>query len=63
VVLGAISGYEAGDVFDVIAGGYQAVFYVPAGADIPDPKVNPAFAFKLDFLDAMECWAKEQKKG
>ena len=25
-------------------------FYVPAGADIPDPAVNPKFAHKLDFL-------------
>ena len=29
-------------------------FYVPAGADIPDPDVNPKFAHKLDFLRAME---------
>ena len=28
-------------------------FYVPAGADIPDPQVNPKFAHKLDFLGAM----------
>jgi exodeoxyribonuclease-3 len=28
-------------------------FYVPAGADIPDPKVNPKFAHKLDFLREM----------
>jgi exodeoxyribonuclease-3 len=29
-------------------------FYVPAGADIPDPVKNPKFAHKLDFLRAME---------
>jgi len=29
-------------------------FYVPAGGDIPDPKVNPKFAHKLDFLREME---------
>jgi exodeoxyribonuclease III len=29
-------------------------FYVPAGADIPDPKVNPKFAHKLHFLRQME---------
>jgi exodeoxyribonuclease-3 len=28
-------------------------FYVPAGADIPDPAVNPKFAHKLDFLQRM----------
>ncbi len=29
-------------------------FYVPAGADVPDPDVNPKFAHKLDFLRRME---------
>ena len=29
-------------------------FYVPAGADIPDPKVNEKFAHKLDFLREMD---------
>lgn len=28
-------------------------FYVPAGADIPDPELNPKFAHKLDFLREM----------
>ena len=28
-------------------------FYVPAGADIPDPVANPKFAHKLDFLRQM----------
>jgi exodeoxyribonuclease III len=28
-------------------------FYVPAGGDIPDPKANPKFAHKLQFLDEM----------
>jgi exodeoxyribonuclease-3 len=28
-------------------------FYVPAGGDIPDPKLNPKFAHKLDFLREM----------
>ncbi len=28
-------------------------FYVPAGGDIPDPKVNPKFAHKLAFLREM----------
>ncbi|HEY2033659.1 MAG TPA: exodeoxyribonuclease III [Rhizomicrobium sp.] len=30
-------------------------FYVPAGGDIPDPKVNDKFAHKLDFLREMEA--------
>ncbi|HTP76470.1 MAG TPA: exodeoxyribonuclease III [Rhizomicrobium sp.] len=29
-------------------------FYVPAGADIPDPAKNPKFAHKLDFLREMK---------
>ncbi|MFV9875504.1 MAG: exodeoxyribonuclease III [Rickettsiales endosymbiont of Dermacentor nuttalli] len=28
-------------------------FYVPAGGDIPDPNLNPHFAYKLNFLDHM----------
>ena len=28
-------------------------FYVPAGGDIADPKINPKFAHKLAFLDEM----------
>jgi exodeoxyribonuclease-3 len=38
-------------------------FYVPAGGDIPDPKANPKFAHKLDFLREMEAmFAKQRKK-
>jgi exodeoxyribonuclease-3 len=29
-------------------------FYVPAGADIPDPVKNPKFAHKLDFMREMQ---------
>ena len=29
-------------------------FYVPAGADVPDPEANPKFAHKLDFLREMQ---------
>jgi exodeoxyribonuclease III len=32
-------------------------FYVPAGGDIPDPKLNPKFAHKLSFLDGMKACA------
>ncbi len=31
-------------------------FYVPAGGDAPDVTINPKFAFKLDFVDAMHDW-------
>ena len=33
-------------------------FYVPAGGDIPDPKLNDKFAHKLKFLDEMAAWSK-----
>jgi exodeoxyribonuclease-3 len=36
-------------------------FYVPAGGDIPDPKLNPAFDFKLRFVDDMTKWALKEK--
>lgn len=38
-------------------------FYVPAGGDIPDPIANPAYDFKLRFVEHMTTWAKEQKSG
>jgi exodeoxyribonuclease-3 len=31
-------------------------FYVPAGGDEPDPRVNEKFAHKLAFLDEMRAW-------
>ena len=38
-------------------------FYVPAGGDIPDPKANPKFAHKLDFLREMESrFAKQRRR-
>ncbi len=36
-------------------------FYVPAGADIPDPKINPKFAHKLDFLRAMARFFEKRR--
>jgi exodeoxyribonuclease III len=36
-------------------------FYVPAGADIPDPVINPKFAHKLGFLREMA--ASFEKRG
>jgi exodeoxyribonuclease-3 len=37
--------------------------YVPAGADIPDPELNPKFAHKLDMLDRMRAAYGERKDG
>ena len=34
-------------------------FYVPAGGDIPDVKLNPKFAHKLDFVDKMTGFFSE----
>ncbi|MEM8915732.1 MAG: exodeoxyribonuclease III [Pseudomonadota bacterium] len=31
-------------------------FYIPAGGDVPDRKVNDKFAHKLDFVDSMAAW-------
>lgn len=33
-------------------------FYVPAGGDIPDPVQNPAYGYKLKFVEDMTNWAK-----
>ncbi len=38
-------------------------FYVPAGGDIPDPEQNPAYGFKLRFVEAMTEWSDELKKS
>src|SRR5688572_12342604 len=38
-------------------------FYIPAGGDIPDPKLNPAFAGKLRFVEEMQDWANREKKN
>ncbi len=38
-------------------------FYVPAGADIPDPKLNPKFDHKLDFLKRMVRFFGKRKDG
>jgi exodeoxyribonuclease III len=34
-------------------------FYVPAGGDEPDPKINEKFDHKLKFIDEMEAWSKK----
>lgn len=38
-------------------------FYVPAGGDIPDPRLNSKFDEKLRFMDAMRDWAVQDKTG
>ena len=38
-------------------------FYVPAGADIPDPALNPKFAHKLDFLEKMARFFAKRSDG
>lgn len=38
-------------------------FYVPAGGDIADPKVNPKFAHKLHFIDDMAAWFSKHRKA
>ncbi len=37
-------------------------FYVPAGGDEPDPKINDKFAHKLGFLKEMLAWSKSEAK-
>jgi len=37
-------------------------FYVPAGGDIPDTKVNEKFAHKLDFLRELDTRFRKQRK-
>jgi exodeoxyribonuclease III len=38
-------------------------FYVPAGADIPDPAANPKFAHKLGFLREMAAFFARRRTG
>lgn len=38
-------------------------FYIPAGGDIPDPEQNPAYGFKLRFVEDMTRWSRELEKS
>ncbi|MEQ1790095.1 MAG: exodeoxyribonuclease III [Rickettsiales bacterium] len=38
-------------------------FYIPAGGDIPDPLLNPAYDFKLRFVEQMTDWSHRLKKS
>lgn len=48
---------EARHVSTIIEGGLHKIelhnFYIPAGGDEPDSKVNPKFAHKLEFVDIL----------
>lgn len=47
----------------VLPGGIELHnLYIPAGGDIPDPKLNPKFASKLAFLDKLTHWSAKQHK-
>jgi len=35
--------------------------YVPAGGDVPDPDENPKFAHKLQFLDEVASWFRDER--
>lgn len=37
-------------------------FYIPAGGDEPDIKINPKFKHKLDFCDHMSKWFSKNRK-
>lgn len=37
--------------------------YIPAGGDIPDPKLNDKFDHKLKFVDEMARWFQENRKA
>ncbi|MGL4812120.1 MAG: exodeoxyribonuclease III [Beijerinckiaceae bacterium] len=53
--------------FDKGAGAANGItlhnFYIPAGGDIPDVKLNPKFDHKLRFLDELAVWSGRQKKN
>ncbi len=35
--------------------------YVPAGGDVPDPEANDKFAHKLDFVDELTGWWRDER--
>lgn len=36
-------------------------FYIPAGGDEPDPEVNPKFKHKLQYIDDVGSWFRENR--
>jgi exodeoxyribonuclease III len=57
--ISAVLGPEAGKA----AGLVLHDFYVPAGGDVPDVGLNPKFAHKIDFLDALRAWGGRRVSG
>jgi exodeoxyribonuclease III len=51
-------GKDAGAARDILIHN----FYIPAGGDIPDPKANPKFKHKLQFLDELTQWSDRRTK-
>ena len=52
---------DARHVSATFAGGVELHdFYVPSGGDEPDPAINDKFAHKLQFLDELTAWSREQ---
>ncbi|MDR7039380.1 MULTISPECIES: exodeoxyribonuclease III [Methylobacterium] len=57
--ISAVLGREAGPAAGIVLHD----FYVPAGGDVPDVGLNPKFAHKIDFLDALRLWGGRRVKG
>ena len=54
---------DARHVSVTFAGGVELHdFYVPSGGDEPDPDINDKFAHKLQFLDEMAAWWRDQAR-
>ncbi|KMO20598.1 exodeoxyribonuclease III [Methylobacterium indicum] len=57
--ISAVLGPEAGPA----AGIAIHDFYVPAGGDVPDVKLNDKFAHKLSFMDELRAWGGRRPAG
>ncbi|MEE8629733.1 MULTISPECIES: exodeoxyribonuclease III [Methylobacterium] len=57
--ISAVLGPEAG----AAAGIAIHDFYVPAGGDVPDVKLNDKFAHKLAFMDELRAWGGRRPAG
>jgi len=53
---------EARHVLATLEGGIDIHnFYIPAGGDVPDPAVNDKFAHKMQYLDDISAWFREEQ--
>jgi exodeoxyribonuclease III len=53
---------EARHVVATLQGGIDVHnFYIPAGGDIPDPEKNEKFAHKMQFLDEISAWFRDEQ--